>query len=76
MLLPQMIRESFPSISIGFFLHIPFPSYEIFRTLPWREQLLNGPAMDGPETKQDDIDAMFAGDSADADQDAIDALFD
>ncbi|MBB35297.1 MAG: chemotaxis protein CheZ [Hirschia sp.] len=41
-----------------------------------REQLLNGPAMDGPETKQDDIDAMFAGDSADADQDAIDALFD
>lgn len=37
-----------------------------------RELLLNGPAIDGPETKQDDIDRLFAG--ADA-KDAIDALF-
>lgn len=42
MLVPGMLREKFPSISIGFFLHIPFPSYEIFRTLPWREELLKG----------------------------------
>ncbi|MEM6348584.1 MAG: bifunctional alpha,alpha-trehalose-phosphate synthase (UDP-forming)/trehalose-phosphatase [Bacteroidota bacterium] len=42
MLVPGMLRERFPSISIGFFLHIPFPSYEIFRTLPWREKLLSG----------------------------------
>ena len=42
MLLPAMIREAFPKISIGFFLHIPFPSYEIFRILPWREEILNG----------------------------------
>ncbi len=42
MLLPQMIREEFPEISIGFFLHIPFPSYEIFRILPWRDELLHG----------------------------------
>jgi trehalose 6-phosphate synthase/phosphatase len=42
MLLPAMIREAFPTISIGYFLHIPFPSYEIFRILPWREQLLEG----------------------------------
>ena len=42
MLLPAMIREQFPDISIGFFLHIPFPSYEIYRTLPWRAELLNG----------------------------------
>ncbi len=42
MLLPQMIREAFPNISIGFFLHIPFPSYEVFRILPWREALLEG----------------------------------
>lgn len=42
MLLPAMIRESFPNISIGFFLHIPFPSYEVFRILPWREELLRG----------------------------------
>lgn len=41
-----------------------------------RELLLNGPAMNGPEVAQDDIDAMFAGESEDdVDQDAIDALF-
>ena len=42
LLLPALIRKSFPDISIGFFLHIPFPSYEIFRMLPWREALLMG----------------------------------
>ena len=42
MLVPQMVREKRPDISIGFFLHIPFPSFEIFRTLPWREEVLNG----------------------------------
>ncbi|MEM9990757.1 MAG: bifunctional alpha,alpha-trehalose-phosphate synthase (UDP-forming)/trehalose-phosphatase [Bacteroidota bacterium] len=42
LLLPAMIRAAFPDISIGFFLHIPFPSYEIFRILPWREEILNG----------------------------------
>ena len=42
MLLPALIRAAFPKISIGFFLHIPFPSYEIFRMLPWRKELLEG----------------------------------
>ncbi len=42
LLVPQMIREQKPDVKIGFFLHIPFPSYEVFRTLPWREQILNG----------------------------------
>ena len=42
MLVPGMLREEFPDVSIGFFLHIPFPSYEIFRLLPWRRELLNG----------------------------------
>ncbi|MGI9547083.1 MAG: bifunctional alpha,alpha-trehalose-phosphate synthase (UDP-forming)/trehalose-phosphatase [Flavobacteriaceae bacterium] len=42
MLVPQMVREKQPNVAIGFFLHIPFPSYEIFRTLPWREEVLNG----------------------------------
>jgi len=42
MLLPQLIREKLPDASIGFFLHIPFPSFEIFRTLPWRYEILNG----------------------------------
>jgi len=42
MLVPQMVREQRPNISIGFFLHIPFPSFEIFRTMPWREEVLQG----------------------------------
>ncbi|MCX8212811.1 MAG: bifunctional alpha,alpha-trehalose-phosphate synthase (UDP-forming)/trehalose-phosphatase, partial [Lewinella sp.] len=42
MLLPALIRAKFPNISIGFFLHIPFPSYEVFRILPWRKEILNG----------------------------------
>ncbi|MFL5729265.1 MAG: trehalose-6-phosphate synthase, partial [Cytophagaceae bacterium] len=42
LLLPSMIREKLPESSIGFFQHIPFPSYEIFRILPWREELLRG----------------------------------
>ena len=42
MLVPKMVREKRPNLSIGFFLHIPFPSYEIFRTLPWREEVLEG----------------------------------
>ncbi|WP_088342337.1 bifunctional alpha,alpha-trehalose-phosphate synthase (UDP-forming)/trehalose-phosphatase [Robiginitalea sediminis] len=42
MLVPQMLRERQPGLTIGFFLHIPFPSYEIFRTLPWRREILQG----------------------------------
>jgi trehalose 6-phosphate synthase/phosphatase len=42
LLLPGMLRERLPEATIGFFLHIPFPSYEIFRAVPWREQLLRG----------------------------------
>lgn len=42
MLLPAMIREQIPDASIGFFLHIPFPSNELFRMLPWREEILKG----------------------------------
>ena len=40
-LLPQMLKEMGVSCRIGFFLHIPFPSFEIFRTLPWREEILH-----------------------------------
>lgn len=42
MLLPQMIKEKYPNTRIGFFLHIPFPSYEIFRLLVWRDEILQG----------------------------------
>ncbi len=42
MLLPLMVREAMPEARIGFFLHIPFPSSELFRLLPGREELLHG----------------------------------
>jgi len=42
MLVPGMIRERAPDARIGFFLHIPFPAPEVFRTLPWRQRLLEG----------------------------------
>jgi trehalose 6-phosphate synthase/phosphatase len=42
MLLPQMLRAELPDAAIGFFLHIPFPSSEIFPILPRREELLQG----------------------------------
>ncbi|MDQ3535155.1 MAG: bifunctional alpha,alpha-trehalose-phosphate synthase (UDP-forming)/trehalose-phosphatase [Bacteroidota bacterium] len=42
LLLPDLIRTSLPKISIGFFQHIPFPSYEVFRLIPWRKEILNG----------------------------------
>ena len=42
MLLPSMLREALPDASIGFFLHIPFPDYETFRTLPWRDEIVRG----------------------------------
>ncbi|UOR06477.1 bifunctional alpha,alpha-trehalose-phosphate synthase (UDP-forming)/trehalose-phosphatase [Hymenobacter aerilatus] len=42
LLLPQMLRKARPHSTIGFFLHIPFPSYELLRALPWRTQLLEG----------------------------------
>lgn len=42
LLVPAMVREKQPDVKIGFFLHIPFPSYEVFRILPWREEILQG----------------------------------
>jgi len=42
MLLPKLIREEIQDATIGFFLHIPFPSFEVFRLLPWRKEILNG----------------------------------
>jgi trehalose 6-phosphate synthase/phosphatase len=44
MLLPHLLRKALPNIRIGFFLHIPFPQFEIFRLLPgrWRRGILEG----------------------------------
>ncbi len=42
LLLPRLIKERLPEARVGLFLHIPFPSFELFRLLPWRRQLLEG----------------------------------
>jgi trehalose 6-phosphate synthase/phosphatase len=44
MLLPRLLKARQPELSVGFFLHIPFPSFEVFRLLPgeWRRDILEG----------------------------------
>src|SRR5688572_32523071 len=42
MLVPWLLRKRLPDARIGFFLHIPFPSSEVFRILPWRREILRG----------------------------------
>jgi trehalose 6-phosphate synthase/phosphatase len=42
LLVPALVRNSMREVSIGFFQHIPFPSYEMFRLIPWRTELLSG----------------------------------
>ncbi|MBD0293592.1 MAG: trehalose-6-phosphate synthase, partial [Flavisolibacter sp.] len=39
-----LLRQEFPELTIGFFLHIPFPSYELIRLMPrqWQEDMLAG----------------------------------
>lgn len=42
MLVPQLVRQKIPTAIIGFFLHVAFPSSEIFRCLAVRQELLMG----------------------------------
>ncbi|KAL2124930.1 hypothetical protein VTJ04DRAFT_1295 [Mycothermus thermophilus] len=42
LLVPAMIRKKLPDAKIGFFLHVAFPSSEVFRCLAVRKQLLEG----------------------------------
>ncbi|MBA8817394.1 trehalose 6-phosphate synthase [Microbacterium halimionae] len=41
-LVPQMVRELRPDLTIGYFHHIPFPAYGLFAQLPWRRQVIQG----------------------------------
>lgn len=41
-LVPGILRQLRPDVKIGFFLHIPFPSADLFRQLPWREEVVRG----------------------------------
>jgi trehalose 6-phosphate synthase/phosphatase len=40
MLVPGYLRRMFPDARIGFFLHVPFPASDVFRILPWRNEVL------------------------------------
>ena len=44
MILPKLLREKLSNAKIGFFLHIPFPSFEVIRLIPkeWRKEMLTG----------------------------------
>ncbi|MFQ5513159.1 MAG: bifunctional alpha,alpha-trehalose-phosphate synthase (UDP-forming)/trehalose-phosphatase [Myxococcota bacterium] len=39
---PIHLRHRDPGVRIAFFMHIPFPPYDIFRLIPWHRELLNG----------------------------------
>ncbi|MGH3521232.1 MAG: alpha,alpha-trehalose-phosphate synthase (UDP-forming) [Mycobacterium sp.] len=41
-LVPKMLRELRPDLTIGFFLHIPFPPVELFMQMPWRTEIVEG----------------------------------
>jgi len=41
-LVPKMLREMRPDLTIGYFHHIPFPAYGLYAQLPWRKQVLEG----------------------------------
>ncbi|CAN3702236.1 Trehalose-6-phosphate synthase [Microbacterium sp. MM2322] len=41
-LVPKMVRELRPDVTIGYFHHIPFPAYGLYSQLPWRKQVLEG----------------------------------
>lgn len=41
-LVPRMLRDARPDLTIGFFLHIPFPPPELFLQLPWRTEIIEG----------------------------------
>lgn len=42
MLLPALLKRQVPTLRVGFFLHTPFPSSELFRYQPKRQELLDG----------------------------------
>lgn len=42
MVVPKILRDQKPDANIGWFLHTPFPSAEIYRTLPWRQEIIEG----------------------------------
>jgi trehalose 6-phosphate synthase len=63
LLCPALIRDRRPDLRIGLFLHIPFPSIDLFATLPWRGDIvrgMNGADLLGFQTEHDAANAAAA----------------
>ncbi|MDZ7839022.1 MAG: trehalose-6-phosphate synthase [Actinomycetota bacterium] len=63
MLMPSMLRKELPRAKIIFFLHIPFPCNEIFRVLPWDNQILEGlmgADLLGFQTSRDSMNFLYS----------------
>ncbi|MFC1934697.1 trehalose-6-phosphate synthase [Chloroflexota bacterium] len=41
-LLPRLLKEHTRGLTVGQFWHIPWPMYEVFRTCPWQQEILEG----------------------------------
>jgi trehalose-6-phosphate synthase len=41
-LLPRILKNRNPNLTIAHFWHIPWPNREVFRAFPWKEELLDG----------------------------------
>ncbi|MGI9598742.1 MAG: alpha,alpha-trehalose-phosphate synthase (UDP-forming) [Acidimicrobiales bacterium] len=41
-LVPELIKRSRPDVTVGFYLHIPFPPIELFARMPWRTEIVRG----------------------------------
>jgi trehalose 6-phosphate synthase len=41
-LVPALLRQARPDLTIGYFHHIPFPAYGLYSQLPWRRQVIEG----------------------------------
>ena len=42
LLVPSLLRQALPDAAVGLFVHTPFPSSEVFRCLPRRNEILDG----------------------------------
>ncbi len=63
MLVPRRLRTLRPDLRIGFFLHIPFPSPDLYVQLPWRCELMDGVSgadLIGVQTSSDAVNLAAA----------------
>ena len=63
MITPEIIRQNVKQAKIIFFLHIPFPNYEILNALPWSKEIIKGLLgcdIIGFQTRKDAINFLAA----------------